>query len=145
MDRDKEQKVKVHDDFAGEDVLITTETITSGSGIAIGRGARAVVLPKEAVKRAELVKTPELSFGELTAQIDESDLPQYLKGRMQSYLENLRFEVERGEAADVKNARQVLKEISGNMPELNQLLWGWLERTEHVSTAIKIVARKMLT
>jgi len=141
MGLDRNQKV--HGDFAGGS-RITTDEISDSRLIVMGRGKKAPVQQTSVVKGGRLIKPPKLIFGELIAQIDESDLPPDLKGRMHSVLDDLRSEVERGEAGDVKNTKMMLQEISGTMPDLNRPLMNWLEGTEHVSMPIKIVARKVL-
>lgn len=137
-------KMQVHSDFVGKDFI--TGDISSSSGIAIGRGAKAVVVRQPTASAVEEFAEPlTLGFDDLVTQVEESDLPPALKESLQGNLESLQAEVERAEAGDVGVARRTLETISEVMPELRQPLWYWLDEVEHVSTPIKIVARNLLT
>jgi hypothetical protein len=146
MDQDKGQKIRVHGDYVGGDEITTESDIVSGSGIVIGRGKKAPVAKQAVAPPAEGIRgIPVLTFEDLTAQVDESDLSPELKQGAHVHLESLRSEIERGEAGDVQIVRQALGDIGENTPELREPLWQWLEGTEHVSTPIRIVARRLLT
>lgn len=145
MNHDSEQKAQVHGDFVGKG-FITGEGISDSSVIVIGRGKKAPVAKQAVAPPVEGTREiPVLTFEDLTAQVDESELPAALKQCAHVHLESIRSEIERGEAGDVQIVRQALGDIGENAPELREPLWQWLEGTEHVSTPIRIVARNLLT
>ena len=145
MNHDSEQTAKVHGDFVGKS-FITGEGISDSSVIVIGRGKKALVAKQTVAPPAEGTREiPVLTFEDLTAQVDESELPAALKQCTHVHLESIRSEIERGEAGDVQIVRQALGDIGENAPDLREPLWRWLEGTEHVSTPIRIVARNLLT
>jgi len=146
MEQDKGRKIRVHGDYVGEDEITTENDIVGGSVIVIGRGKKAPVAKQAVVSLIEAAQEmPELSFEDLTEQVDESDLTPEVKQVAHVKLESIRSEVERGEAGDVQIFRQALRDIGEDVPELREPLWQWLEGADNVSTPIRIVARKLLT
>lgn len=145
MGQDEGQKAKVHSDFVGKG-FVTGEDVSDTSVIVIGRGKKAPVM-KQAVKPSfeEADEMLVLTFDDLAARVDESDLPSAVKQSTRMNLESLRSEVERGEESDVQIVRQTLDDIGSTVPELREPLRDWLVQMEQVPTPIKIIARKMLS
>jgi len=145
MGQDEGQKAKVHSDFVGKG-FVTGEDVSDTSVIVIGRGKKAPVM-KQVVMPSfeETEETLGLTFDDLAARVEESDLPSAEKQSTHVNLESLRFEVERGEAGDVQVVRQTLDDIGSAVPELREPLRDWLVEMEQVPTPIKIIARKMLS
>jgi hypothetical protein len=145
MERDSEQKAKVHGDFVGGD-FVTGEDISSSSAIVLGLEEKGAVVKYDVPPPlGEDVGELRLSFDDLDGRIDQSGLPPTAKDYVHANLRSLRSEVERGEAGDVQVVRHALAGIGETMPELREPLWDWLDSTEQVSTPIRIVARKLLT
>lgn len=144
MEHDSGPKAKVHGDFAGKG-FVTVEGVSESSVIVIGRGKKAPAVKQALVPAVEEAgEALGLTFEDLTAQVDGSDLTPALKQLARVNLDSIRSEIERGDEGDVQIVRQALGDIGDNTPELAEPLWHWLEGTEQVSTAVKIIARKVL-
>ena len=144
MEHESGPKAKVHGDFAGKG-FVTVEDVSESSVIVIGRGKKAPVVKQALVPAVEEAEeTLELTFEDLTAQVDGSERTPALKHRARVSLDSIRSEIERGDEGDVQVVRQALGDIGENTPELAEPLYHWLEGTGQASTAVKIIARKVL-
>ena len=144
MEHESGPKAKVHGDFAGKG-FVTVEDVSESSVIVIGRGKKAPAVKQALVPAVEEAgEALGLTFEDLTAQVDGSDQTPALKQRARVSLDSIRSEIERGDEGDVQVVRQALGDIGENTPELAEPLYHWLGGTEQASTAVKIIARKVL-
>jgi hypothetical protein len=95
--------------------------------------------------KGTLVPAPAVPTVEsLQAKLAAANLPADTRASLTAALQALAVELARGERADVRRVRVLLNEFIVALPSLRPDLALWLEASPEASTAVKIVARKLL-
>jgi hypothetical protein len=81
----------------------------------------------------------DAGYESLIAEVTNLRQPTEVRSELLHSLEVIRDEVDKGDAADVREARLHLTRIRNGMPELRKQVWSWL-RTNQVSLPIQILA-----